>query len=215
MQNCNGYRKAVTIFSFFSAPILWSLSQQQQKFAKNEMNWNDSGGGGEEEEDPNSNRRYDVVGDQDHPLRPGDVINVTPSSFSDIFIKPRIAAGMVLVKKKTEAPTSTVPYEPTSTTTTTTTTTAHVSSTPIPSTTPTHYSTTTTPLMIVQKTTTGSITVPGVDMPVLVVGPNSALSFKNVEEESETGHLLRSIGINQGSGSIQESWLQGKINNFE
>jgi len=83
---------------------------------------------------------------------------VTPSSFSDIFIKPRIAAGMVLVKKKTadasfETATTTAPF---------------VSTTVSPVTTTLFFSTTTTPLVLVKKTTTPSAT----EKPILVVGPN-------------------------------------------
>ncbi len=143
-------------------------------------------------------RRYDHNVDDRHD----DVINVTPSSFSDIFIKPRIAAGMVLVKKKTTD----------ATLETTTTTTPFFSTTASPvTTTALFFSTTTTPLVLVKKTTT-TTTTPG-EKPILVVGPNSALSFKNVKEESETGHLLHSLGIAQGEAPALDSWSQGKMLN--
>ena len=117
---------------------------------------------------------------------------MTPSSFSDIFIKPRLAAGMVLVKKKT-------------TDETTTTTTPFFSTTASPVTTTTlYFSTTTTPLVLVKKTTTTPA-----EKPILVVGPNSALSFKNVEQESETEQLLHSLGIAQGEAPALDSWSQG------
>jgi hypothetical protein len=198
----------------FSAPILWSLTDQQQKFAKNEINWNDSGGQDadrrndqtDSDEHKNTDRRNDQTmfksrEEEENDLRSrsdvvtdSNVVNVTPNSFSDIFIKPRLAAGMVLVKKKTTEPTpiasqsasllASQSASPSASPSSTTTAATIFSTSHSPLTTTTiYYSTTTTPYVMVKKKTTP---VPNKDVPLLVVGPNSAISFKNLDLQLNT-----------------------------
>ena len=208
-------RKA--FFSFLSASILLSL--QNQTFGSNEINWSDSN------EEDSSNRRNDAVqarntlfpesrssDDENEQMRSDDVINVTPSSFSDIFVKPRLAAlavqsGMVLVKKKTsEAPLTATPFTASATAAATASTT---SSTYFPSTTPStttvfRVTTTTTPYVFVKKKTPNALPDDDVDdVPILVVGPNSEISFR--EENSYDGDQ---------SDSVLDTWKQQGLNSL-
>ena len=195
----------------FSAPILWSLTDQQQKFAKNEINWNDSGGQDADRrndqtdsiEHKNTDRRNDPTREEEEEendlhsrsdVVTENVINVTPNSFSDIFIKPHLAAGMVLVKKKTTESTpiasqsasllASQSASPSASPSLTTTAATIFSTSHSPLTTTTiYYSTTTTPYVMVKKKTTP---MPNKEVPLLVVGPNSAISFKNLDLQLNT-----------------------------
>ena len=201
-----------------SASILLSL--KNNTFAKNEISWSVSIEDSDQADDGSFSRRNDIAqgdfglsvqgrnapesedGDamrrSDDLASPSDVnvINVTPSSFSDIFVKPKLAqlaveSGMVLVKKKTtDSPPPTTPMPPP------TTTFVSLSSTSPSTTTVFHISTTTTPFVVVKKKTS-----PEDDGPVLVVGPNSEISFKNVgspehDEEKNIDPILNTW--NQG-----------------
>jgi len=108
------------------------------------------------------------------------VINVTPNSFSDIFIKPRLAAlaansgGMVLVKKK---PAENEDQPSSSTTPVSTATTPGPQFTVVDFTTATPYFSTTTPYVLVQKKNTTTTTVPN-----FVVDHENRMSFHKEEE---------------------------------
>jgi len=240
---------------YFSAPILWSLTDQQQKFAKNEINWNDSGGQDadrrndqtDSNEYKNTDRRNDQTDSTEHKntdrrnnqavfknreeegeendlhsrsdVVTDNVINVTPNSFSDIFIKPRLAAGMVLVKKKTTEATpiasqsaSLLASQSASTTaspssTTTAATIFSTSHSPLTTTT-IYYSTTTTPYVMVKKKTTP---LPSKDVPLLVVGPNSAISFKNLDLQLNTNDPQTTASPQPDP--VLDSWSQGNYFN--
>ena len=209
-----------------SASILLSL--KNNSFAKNEISWSESIEESDQADDGSISRRNDIAqgdfglsvqgrnapesedGDamrrSDDLASPSDVnvINVTPSSFSDIFVKPKLAqlaveSGMVLVKKKTTdspspspSPTPTTPMPPP------TTTFVSLSSTSPSTTTVFHISTTTTPFVVVKKKTS-----PEEEGPVLVVGPNSEISFKNVgsPEHDEEKNI----------DPILNTWNQGRV----
>jgi hypothetical protein len=207
---------------YFSAPILWSLTDQQQKFAKNEINWNDSGGQDadrrNDQTDSNEYKNTDRRNDQTDSLEnkntdrrndqtDSNVVNVTPNSFSDIFIKPRLAAGMVLVKKKTTEVTPIASQSASTTASPSSTTTAatifSTSHSPLTTTT-IYYSTTTTPYVMVKKKTTP---MPNKDVPLLVVGPNSAISFKNLDLQLNTNDPQTTASPQHDP--VLDSWSQG------
>jgi hypothetical protein len=87
-------------------PYLACLSATKKKWMHKIDCWGDSAD--DDAAADESNRRKDVVpsdaslfperrSSDDGIASPNDVINVTPSSFSDIFIKPRLAALAVQV----------------------------------------------------------------------------------------------------------------------
>lgn len=155
----------------------------------------------------NSIRRSDET-----PEKSDTVINVTPSSFSDIFIKPRLAAlaanagGMVLVKKKTlDEEQTTLPWSTTTTPTTTTASSAESGPhfTVVEMTTATPFFSTTTPYVLVQKKTKATTT----SSPTL-------MSFKNVQEESGVQQMLENAGVSHMEDSIlnrltPDNWSPG------